>query len=109
MPNGVQQAIEAVARSHGDVSIEWVAREAGMSERQFRRRCLEESGLRPKQLCRVLRFRRACALAGRGLPWGLVAAEAGYFDQAHLIRDFHEFTGDTPMSVFSNTDGGATG
>ena len=67
------------------------------------------SGLRPKQLCRVLRFRRACALAGRGLPWGLVAAEAGYFDQAHLIRDFHEFTGDTPMSVFSNTDGGATG
>jgi AraC-like DNA-binding protein len=86
-----------------------------MSERQFRRRCLEESGLAPKHLCRVLRFRRACELGERGLPWGLIAAEAGYFDQAHLIRDFREFTGATPMgartnvSVFSNTANGRSG
>ena len=102
-PNSVQRALEHVATSHGDIDLDWVARQAGMSERQFRRRCLDESGLAPKQLCRVLRFRRACALSRRGLPWGLVAAEAGYFDQAHLIRDFREFTGDTPVSVFSNT------
>jgi AraC-like DNA-binding protein len=108
-PNGVQRAIEVVASSHGDVNLEWVARQAGMSERQFRRRCLEESGLAPKQLCRVLRFRRACALGERGLPWGLIAAEAGYFDQAHLIRDFREFTGNTPVSVFSNTADGRSG
>ena len=109
-PNGVQRAIEAVASSHGDIDLEWVARQAGMSERQFRRRCLEESGLPPKQLCRVLRFRRAFTLGERGLPWGLVAAEAGYYDQAHLIRDFREFTGgDTPMSVFSNTRDGHSG
>jgi AraC-like DNA-binding protein len=105
----VQRAIEVVASSHGDVNLEWVARQAGMSERQFRRRCLEESGLAPKQLCRVLRFRRACALGERGLPWGLIAAEAGYFDQAHLIRDFREFTGNTPVSVFSNTADGRSG
>jgi AraC-like DNA-binding protein len=108
-PNPVQRAIETVTSSHGDIDLDWVARQAGMSERQFRRRCLEESGLAPKQLCRVLRFRRACALGERGLPWGLIAAEAGYFDQAHLIRDFREFTGDTPMSVFSNTADGHSG
>jgi AraC-like DNA-binding protein len=103
-PNAVQQAIEVIAASHGDVDLEWLAAQARMSERQFRRRCLEESGLAPKQLCRVLRFRRACELGQRGLPWGLIAAEAGYFDQAHLIRDFREFAGATPtMSVFSNT------
>jgi AraC-like DNA-binding protein len=108
-PNGVQRAIEAVTSSHGDVNLEWIARQAGMSERQFRRRCVEESGLSPKQLCRVLRFRHACTLGRRGLPWGLIAAEAGYFDQAHLIRDFREFTGNTPMSVFSNTGDGHSG
>jgi AraC-like DNA-binding protein len=108
-PNPVQRAIETVTSSHGDIDLDWVARQAGMSERQFRRRCLEESGLAPKQLCRVLRFRRACALGERGLPWGLIAAEAGYFDQAHLIRDFREFTGVTPMSVFSNTADGHSG
>ena len=107
--NAVQQAIETMTQSNGDIRLEWVARQAGMSERQFRRRCLEASGLAPKQLCHVLRFRRACTLAGRGLPWGLVAAEAGYFDQAHLIRDFHEFTSNTPVSVFSNTGVDATG
>jgi AraC-like DNA-binding protein len=108
-PNSVQRAIEVATSSRGDVDVEWLARQAGVSERQFRRRCLEESGLAPKQLCRVLRFRRACELGGRGLPWGLIAAEAGYFDQAHLIRDFREFTGVTPMSVFSNTTDGRSG
>lgn len=108
-PNAVQQAIEAVTRSYGDIDLDWVARQARMSERQFRRRCLEESGLAPKQLCRVLRFRRACELGARGLPWGLIATEAGYFDQAHLIRDFREFTGASPMSVFSNTADGRSG
>jgi len=108
-PNAVQLAIEALTASHGEARVEWAAREAGMSERQFRRRCLEESGLAPKQLCRVLRFRRACSLGEGGLPWGLVAVEAGYFDQAHLIRDFREFTGGTPVSVFSNTGDGRAG
>ena len=103
--DAVRRAIEEIVVAAGDVDLEWVAGQAGMSGRQFRRRCLEESGLAPKQLCRVLRFRRACVLGGRGLPWGLVAAEAGYFDQAHLIRDFREFTGATPLSVFSNTEG----
>jgi AraC-like DNA-binding protein len=102
-PNAVQRAIEALTGVHGDIDLAWIARQAGMSERQFRRRCLEESGLAPKQLCRVLRFRRACELGRTGLPWGLIAAEAGYFDQAHLIRDFREFTRATPVSVFSNT------
>jgi AraC-like DNA-binding protein len=105
-PNPVQRALEVLTLSRGDIDLQWVARQAGMSDRQFRRRCLEESGLAPKQLCRVLRFRHACELGRRGLPWGLIAAEAGYFDQAHLIRDFREFTGATPMSVFSNTSGG---
>jgi AraC-like DNA-binding protein len=102
-PHGVQRAIAAIASAHGDIDLAWVARQAGLSARQFRRRCLEESGLTPKHLCRVLRFRRACALAISPADWAGIAAAAGYFDQSHLIRDFREFSGGTPMSVFSNT------
>jgi len=89
----------------GNADLESIARQSNLSPRQFRRRCLEESGLSPKRLCRVLRFRRACRIAG-GFDrpdWAAIALEAEYFDQAHLIRDFHEFTGLTPMAVFSNT------
>ncbi|MGB6942806.1 MAG: helix-turn-helix domain-containing protein [Bryobacteraceae bacterium] len=100
-----QRALEALAAANGNANLGDMARHANLSPRQFRRRCLEESGLTPKQLCRVLRFRHACRMAGEhGRPnWSAIAAEAEYFDQAHLIRDFHQFTGQTPMSVFSNT------
>ena len=45
-----------MTRVHGEVDIDWVADQAGMSARQFRRRCQEESGLSPKHLARVLRI-----------------------------------------------------
>jgi len=110
-PDPVQRAIAAMTAAHGAVDVDAAARDANLSPRQFRRRCLETAGLSPKHLCRVLRFRRAGELAAGapGLKWALIAADAGYFDQAHLIRDFREFTGRTPMSVLSNTPGGAGG
>ena len=104
-PDPVQRAIAAIAGAHGAVDVDDIARAANLSPRQFRRRCLEAAGLSPKHLCRVLRFRRAgeLAAASPGLKWSLIAVDAGYFDQAHLIRDFKEFTGRSPMSVLSNT------
>lgn len=98
-PSPVQRAIETIAAERGNCDLEWVAEQARLSPRQFRRRCLEESGLAPKQLSRVLRFRFACQLADRGERWPEIAAEAGYFDQAHLIKDFHEFAGGAPGEV----------
>src|SRR5262249_22982940 len=104
-PNSVQRAIEFITASSGEIDLDYVASQSNLSLRQFRRRCLEESGLSPKHLCRVLRFRRArsFALASSRPDWSRIAADSGYFDQSHLIRDFREFTGRAPMSVFSNT------
>lgn len=104
-PDPVQRAIAAITAAHGAVDVDAIASAANLSPRQFRRRCLEATGLAPKHLCRVLRFRRAGELAASspGLKWSLIAVDAGYFDQAHLIRDFREFTGRSPMSVLSNT------
>jgi AraC-like DNA-binding protein len=124
-PNPVQKAIEAIAAANGNVDLDSIARQANLSPRQFRRRCLKESGLSPKHLCRVLRFRHASRIARAvgqmnmdrlnmghltldrlnmdRLNWSAIALEAEYFDQAHFIRDFRQFTGLTPMAVFSNT------
>jgi AraC-like DNA-binding protein len=110
-PSPVQCAIEAIAAGRGCCDLDVVADQASLSPRQFRRRCLEESGLTPKHLSRVLRFRYACGLAhsAQRPDWTDIALEAGYFDQAHLIRDFHEFAGGSPMAVFSKTAAGLPG
>jgi len=103
--NSVQRAISEMAALNGKACLETVASHARLNLRQFRRRCLEESGLTPKFLSRILRFRHARRCASKtGKPdWARIAAEAGYFDQAHLIRDFQSFTGLTPVADFSNT------
>ena len=56
-------------------------------------------GLPPKTVARLLRFRRAvdrCAAAPSS-RWSDIALDAGYLDQAHLIRDFRQFAGMTPV------------
>lgn len=99
----IQRAIAAITSMHGRVDLDRIASDANLSIRHFRRLCLDESGLTPKHLCRVLRFRNALLLAQCKTPdWADIAAAAGYFDQSHLIRDFREFTGETPMAVLSN-------
>jgi AraC-like DNA-binding protein len=97
----VERALRFLTASNGGAGVESTARKAGLSARQFRRGCLEEAGLGPKRLARVLRFRyaRFLAAASKRPDWSSIAAAAGYFDQAHLIRDFREFTGRTPAAT----------
>ena len=55
-------------------------------------------GVTPKRLARSYRFSSTVLALDVAAPidWGDVAAGAGYFDQAHFVREFREFTGLTP-------------
>jgi transcriptional regulator GlxA family with amidase domain len=70
----------------------------GISRRQLGRLFQERIGIGPKSLGRLGRFQRAL----RGLDGNprsslaSVATRAGYFDQAHMSRDFRLFAGTTP-------------
>jgi transcriptional regulator GlxA family with amidase domain len=86
-----------VGRS-GQVRVDDLAFNAAMSARQLRRLFLEQLGLSPKHFCRVIRFRHSLPklrATGRG-DWTEVALECGYYDQAHFIHEFREFSGYTP-------------
>ncbi|MFF5362599.1 helix-turn-helix domain-containing protein [Streptomyces scabiei] len=69
------------------------ADELGFGARQLHRRSLAAFGYGPKTLARVLRLRRALALARDGVPFAETAARSGYADQAHLARDVRELAG----------------
>jgi AraC-like DNA-binding protein len=80
-----------------------VAEQAGLSERQLRRRCHAAAGYGPKTLQRVLRFQRFVRLVDAAVePPDLAdaAVRAGYADQPHLTRECRALSGATPAELF---------
>lgn len=69
------------------------ADELGLGARQLHRRSLTAFGYGPKTLARILRLRRALALAGAGVPFAETAIRSGYADQPHLAREVRVLTG----------------
>jgi methylphosphotriester-DNA--protein-cysteine methyltransferase len=96
----VARATALIARTGGQVPVRALHESLGITRRHLERIFAEAVGLTPKMACRVARFRRALALAGAapGMGWSRLALEAGYYDQAHLIRDFRELAGLTPAA-----------
>lgn len=98
MHPAVSSAIEMFhARPHL-ASVAAVTQAVGLSAKRFIEHFKSDIGLTPKRYCRVQRFRRAVRRANRGrsVDWMRVALDAGYYDQAHFIHDFREFSGLTP-------------
>ena len=93
---GVAAAIAAI---ENDPSIRMadIRDQVGMPAKRLIAMFRAEVGLSPKAYARVRRLQAALRLLGAGpLSGARVAAEVGYFDQAHFVRDFESFTGMTP-------------
>jgi transcriptional regulator GlxA family with amidase domain len=91
-----------LVKSAGLISVDQLASEAGISSRQLERRFLREVGVGPKLLSRILRFQQVFRAVERfDAAWASIALECGYYDQAHLIRDFHQFAHQTPSVLFA--------
>ncbi|NUS45160.1 MAG: helix-turn-helix transcriptional regulator [Mycobacteriaceae bacterium] len=75
-----------------------LAERTGSSPRRLQRQFREYAGVSPTWVLRRYRLLEAAESARDGEPvvWADVAADLGYADQAHLIRDFHAATGRTP-------------
>jgi len=75
-----------------------VADELGWSRRYLSGRFAAELGLTPKDVARVARFHRSRMLLRAAGPRRIadVAATSGYYDQAHLARDWRDLAGVPP-------------
>jgi AraC-like DNA-binding protein len=89
--------------TRGAVPVGSLAQEVGWSRRHLVTRFRQQVGLAPKTVARIIRFEgllRRIARAG-GAEWSRLAAECGYYDQAHMNRDFREFAGTTPTEYLA--------
>ena len=94
----VRLAWHRLVVSGGTIAIRNVCREVGWSHKHLITRFRQHVGVTPKQAARVIRFEQVLRrmYLSADPDWGRVAADCGYADQAHLIRDFGEFAGTTP-------------
>ncbi len=98
----VVRAWQLLARTRGAAPVALLADDVGWSARHLTARFRQETGLAPKTAARVIRFDRACRLLGdrarTGRPPLLadLAVRCGYFDQAHLAREFRSLAGCPP-------------
>ena len=97
-PDAVAKVANEFLVENGALRIAHAAEHAGLSVRQFERVFCEQVGIPPKLYGRIVRFHAALAAKQESTDrrWTDVAYEFGYCDQMHMIRDFRNFSGETP-------------
>ena len=96
-------AVNQFERTNGMLGIRELSDSLGLSPRQFERRFRTTVGIPPKLFSRMQRFQHVFqTMEQSDAKWVDAAVTCGYYDQAHLIRDFREFSGTTPTNLISN-------
>jgi AraC-like DNA-binding protein len=92
-----------VLRHKGRVTVDAMARAAGVSRQYLSREFRERIGIGPKLYSRLARFQSGLMYAGtrRRIDWARVALDMGYADQSHMIAEFRLFSGLTPHTLAS--------
>jgi len=96
----VSAALEMFGKNKAGPRVREAAKYLGLSQRRFIQIFKAEVGMTPKLYSRVQRFQRARTLIEQmeSSDWVDIALECGYFDQSHLIREFHELSGISPAA-----------
>ncbi len=105
-PGPLEQAWRIIVASGGSARVGAVADAVGWSRRQLDARFGREYGVTPKQLARIVRFDRSHRLL-RGDPTmrlAALAATCGYYDQAHMARDWNQLAGCAPSRWLADED-----
>lgn len=99
-------AWQQVLDARGDVGLQVLREQTGWSRKRLAARFRAEIGLPPKAMASLTRFQHAVNLLRRPGHRSLaaVALTCGYYDQAHLNREFRELAGCTPTEFLVGQD-----
>lgn len=94
-------AYDRLVKARGTLGVGQLAELADVSRKHLNRLFLDAVGLAPKAVSRIVRFEAAVSLASASSKpdWSGIAAECGFADQAHLIREFRALSGSTPLHL----------
>lgn len=92
----VSAAIRFIKGKEGNVRIKELAEQLFISQSRFEKRFRSVVGASPKNFSSIIRFQTAIRELSASATLTEVAHRRGYFDQAHFIKDFRSFSGQTP-------------
>jgi AraC-like DNA-binding protein len=97
-------AVAAAATEHGPVTAAGLAAKVGVKERSLQRLFSNYVGVSPKWVIQRFRLQEAIAHLSKNEPVDLagLAHALGFFDQAHLTRDFTKLAGCSPLAYWTS-------
>ncbi|MBC9933863.1 helix-turn-helix domain-containing protein [Chitinophaga qingshengii] len=100
----VQSTVETILTANGQLSVDELSKQANVNRRQLVRKFSFAIGLSPKQLSKTIRLQHTLKmlLNKKDVSLTALAYEGEYYDQAHFIKDFKEFTGLTPKEFYGD-------
>lgn len=100
----VKTTIDTLLQTKGNASIHAILKDEMSKRRTLERKFSEQVGISPKQLGKIIRIQTALQMLLNDEPESLtkIAYESEYYDQAHFIKDFKEFTGINPKDFLTD-------
>lgn len=94
----VRTGVESLRRGAGSTRVTTLAHRLGVSERHLRRLIVDETGIAPLHFARIQRFLALVRASDRAPrpAWAALAADYGFADQSHLIREVQHLAGVSP-------------
>jgi methylphosphotriester-DNA--protein-cysteine methyltransferase len=92
--------MQQIRSTNGNIKIRNLAASMAISIDPFEKRFRRIVGVSPKQFADTIRLRTLIKQYSASENLTGIALEAGYFDQAHFIKDFRTFTGLAPQQFF---------
>lgn len=100
----IKSTVDLMMDTKGQLSVGDLSQQVNINKRQLERNFSSAIGLSPKQLSKTIRLQAAlkALLNQKNKNLTTLAYEGKYYDQAHFIKDFKEFTGITPKEFYGS-------
>lgn len=94
----IMEAVKLIYQSNGTIKIRELAGQLFISQSPFEKRFRKLVGSSPKKFAAIVRFNAVLNQLDGNKSLTDICYENNFFDQAHFIKDFKIFTGDTPQN-----------
>jgi AraC-like DNA-binding protein len=101
----IKATVETILTANGQLSVNELSKQININRRKLERKFSSAIGLSPKQLSKTIRLQATLKMLLNKEFTSLttLAYQGEYYDQAHFIKDFKEFTGLTPKEFYGGS------